>query len=44
MNHDNIKVFKELFGSKTDNRKILLIIFLIQNDKNFLKELRFSKK
>ena len=37
MNHDNINYFKELFESITDYRKIVLLIILIQNDKNLLK-------
>ena len=35
--------FKDLFESITDYRKIVLLIFLIQNDKNLLKEIGFSK-
>ena len=40
---DNINYFKELFESIPDYRKIVLLIFLIQNDKNLLKEIGFSK-
>ena len=35
--------FKDVFESITDYRKIVLLIFLIQNDKNLLKEVGFSK-
>ena len=41
---DNINYFKDLFESIPDYRKIVLLIFLIQNDKNLLKEIGFSKK
>ena len=40
---NNSNYFTDLFESIKDYRKIVLIIFLIQNDKNFLKEIRFSK-
>ena len=40
---NNINYFKDIFESKTDYRKIVILIFLIQNDKNFLKEIGFSK-
>ena len=36
--------FKDLLESIPDYRKIVLLIFLIQNDKNLLKEIGFSKK
>ena len=42
MNNENY--FKDLFESIPDYRKIVLLIFLIQNDKNLLKEIGFSKK
>ena len=35
--------FKDLFESIREYRKIVLLIFLIQNDKNLLKEIGFSK-
>ena len=35
--------FKDVFESITDYRKIVLLIFLIQNEKNLLKEIGFSK-
>ena len=35
--------FKDLFESISDYKKIVLLIFLIQNDKNLLKEIGFSK-
>ena len=41
---DNVNYFKDLFESIPDYRKIVLLIFLIQNDKNLLKEKGFSKK
>ena len=40
---DNSDYFKDLFESITDYRKIVLLIILIQNDKNLLKEIGFSK-
>ena len=39
---DNENYFKDMFESIPDYRKIVLLIFLIQNDKNFLKEIGFS--
>ena len=35
--------FKDMFESIPDYRKIVLLIFLIQNDKNLLKEIGFNK-
>ena len=35
--------FKDLFESIQDYRKVVLLIFLIQNDKNLLQEIGFSK-
>ena len=40
---DNINYFKDIFESIHDYKKILLLIFLIQSDKNLLKEIGFSK-
>ena len=40
---DNSNDFKDLFESIPDYRKIVLLMFLIQNDKNLLKEIGFSK-
>ena len=40
---DNINYFKELFESIPDYRKIVLLMFLIKDDKNLLKEVGFSK-
>ena len=34
---------RELFESIPDYKKIVLLIFLFQNDKNLLKEIGFSK-
>ena len=42
MNYENY--FKDLFESIYDYRKNILLIFLIQNDENLLKEIGFSKK
>ena len=41
---DNINYFRDLFESILDYRKIVLLIFLIQNDKNLIKEIGFNKK
>ena len=41
MSYENY--FKDLFESIPDYRKIVILIFLIQNDKNLLKEIGFSK-
>ena len=43
MNHDNINYFEELFESITDFRKVVLLLFLIQIIKNFIKEIGFKK-
>ena len=40
---DKINYFKDIFESIHDYKKIVLLIFLIQNDKNLLKEIGFSK-
>ena len=40
---NNVNYFRDLFESIHDYRKIVLLIFLIQNDKNLLKEIGFSK-
>ena len=40
---ENSNYFKDMFESITDYRKIVLLIFLIQIDKNLLKEIGFSK-
>ena len=40
---NNINYFKDIFESITDYRKIVLLIFLIQNDKNLLKEIGFNR-
>ena len=42
MNYENH--FKDMFESITDYRKIVLLIFLIQNDKNLLNECGFLKR
>ena len=41
MNYENY--FKDLFESIADYRKLVVLIFLIKNDKNLLKEIGFSK-
>ena len=41
MNNQNY--FTDIFESIHDYKKIVLLIFLIQNDKNLLKEIGFSK-
>ena len=40
---DNSNYFKDIFESVHDYKKIVLLIFLIQNDKNLIKEIGFSK-
>ena len=40
---DNENYFKDIFESIHDYKKIVFLIFLIQNDKNLLKETGFSK-
>ena len=40
---NNSNYFKDIFESIQDYRKIVLKIFLIQNDKNLLEEIGFSK-
>ena len=42
MNHENY--FKDIFESIHDYRKIVLLIFLIQNNKNLLHEVGFSQR
>ena len=40
---DNENYFKDMFESIPDYRKIVLLLFLIQNDKKLLKEIGFRK-
>ena len=40
---DNINYFKDLFESIPDYKKIVLLMFLIKNDVNFLYECGFLK-
>ena len=40
---NNVNYFKDLFESIPDYRKIVLLMFLIKDDKNLLKEVGFSK-
>ena len=41
---NNINFFKDIIESIPDYRKIVLLIFLIQNDKNLLNEIGFSQR
>ena len=41
---DNLNFFKDFFESIPDYRKIVLILFLIKNDKNFLLEIGYSER
>ena len=41
---NNTNYFRDLIESIPDYRKIVLLIFLIQNDKNLIREIGFSKK
>ena len=41
MNNENY--FKDIFESMSNYRKIVLLIFLIQNDKNLLRETGFTQ-
>ena len=41
---NNSNHFKDMFESITDYRKIVLLIFSIQNDKNLLHEVGFSER
>ena len=41
MNH--VKYFKQLFQSIHDNRKIVLLLFLIENDNDLLTDCGFLK-
>ena len=41
---DNINCFKDMFESIPDYKKIKVLVFLIQYDKNLLIEIGFSKK
>ena len=40
---NNVNYFKDLFESIPDYKKIVLLIFIIKNDVNFLYECGFSK-
>ena len=40
---NNEYYFKDMFESIPNYRKVVLLIFLIQNDKKLLKEIGFSK-
>ena len=40
---NNVNYFTDLFESIHDYKKIVLLIFLIQNDRNLLTEIGFSK-
>ena len=41
---DDINYFKDIFESKPDYRKIALLIFSSQNDKDFLREVGFNER
>ena len=41
---DNSNYFKDIFKSITDYRKIVILIFLIQNVKYLLREVGFSER
>ena len=41
---NNSKYFKELFESKPGYRKVVLLMFLIKNDKDLLIEIGFSER
>ena len=40
---ENENYFKDIFESIHDYKKTILLIFLLQNDKNLVKEIGFSK-
>ena len=40
---NNVNYFKDLFESIPDYKKVVLLMFLIKNDVNFLYECGFSK-
>ena len=40
---NNSNYFKDIFESISDYREIVLLLFLIQNEKNLLNEIGFSK-
>ena len=40
---NNSNYFKDIFNSIPEYRKIVLLIYLIQNDRNLFKEIGFSK-
>ena len=40
---NNSDYFRDIFESISDYRKIVLLIFLNQNDKKFLREIGFSR-
>ena len=41
---NNTSYFKDLFESIPDYRKIVFLLFLIKNDKDFLHEVGFSER
>ena len=41
---NNSNYFKDIFESITDYRKIVKLLFLIQNDKYLLREVGFSER
>ena len=41
---DKISYFKDMFESIEDYRKFVILVLLIQNDKNLLREIGFSER
>ena len=41
---NNSDYFRDIFESISDHKKIILLIFLVQNDKNLLHEVGFSER
>ena len=41
---DNLNFFKDLLETKPDYKKIVILIYIIQNDKNSLREVGFSER
>ena len=41
---DHVSYFKDMFESIPDYRKIVLLIFLFQNNKDLLREISFSER
>ena len=41
---DHVNYFADMLESILDNRKIILLLFSIQNDRNLLREVGFSER